>query len=84
MEAGNDPLEVKICMGSSCFARGNAEHLALLKKHALCQCGKLKLTGSLCQEHCKQGPNMAIGSEEHHGVSTAELRDLLQQLERKQ
>lgn len=84
MDAEHDPIEVKVCMGSSCFARGNAEHLDLLKKHALSQSGRLKLTGSLCQEHCKQGPNLTVDGQEHHGVSTAQLRELLQQLERKQ
>jgi len=79
MEA--ESIEIKICMGSSCFARGNAEHLALLKKHALLASGRVRLTGSLCQEHCKQGPNLTVDGVSHKSVSTATLREILQRLE---
>jgi NADH:ubiquinone oxidoreductase subunit E len=80
----NDPIEVTICLGSSCFARGNAENLSVLKKLEQTDTGKqcLRLKGSLCQEHCKQGPNVRIGGECHHGLDAAHLRELLQNTNR--
>ncbi len=78
-----ETIEIVICLGSSCFARGNAENLAIIheyvQKHDLK--ASIRLSGRLCQDRCKEGPNLAIGGQIHHGVSTATLRGLLNQLE---
>ncbi len=80
MLSENKPIEVTICLGSSCFARGNAENLDVLKKFEESHTGsiRLHLTGSLCQEHCKQGPNLKIGGHTLSGVTPAQLRAYLQ------
>jgi NADH:ubiquinone oxidoreductase subunit E len=39
----------------------------------------VRLTGRLCQDECRLGPNLTIGGEFHHGVTAARLRELLQQ-----
>ena len=74
-------LEVVVCLGSSCFARGNAENLAIIEEHVQSHGLKaaVRLTGRLCQDQCKQGPNLSIGGELYHGVTAARLRELLQQ-----
>jgi NADH:ubiquinone oxidoreductase subunit E len=74
-------VEIVVCLGSSCFARGNAENLAIIHEH-MQRYGlnaTVRLTGRLCQDECKLGPNLTIGGELHHGVNAARLRDLLQQ-----
>jgi len=75
-------LEIEVCLGSSCFARGNSENLALINQymqnHGLK--ASVRLTGRLCQDQCKQGPNLTIGGESHHGITTEKLRELLEQL----
>src|ERR1039458_3451628 len=75
-------LEIEVCLGSSCFARGNSENLAII--NAFIQSRGLKasvrLTGRLCQDQCKQGPNIMIGGELHHNATPARLRELLQKL----
>ena len=57
--------KIVICMGSSCFARGNAKSLeaveAFLKKHELG--AEVELSGSLCEGNCGKGPNIAIGGK---------------------
>jgi NADH:ubiquinone oxidoreductase subunit E len=77
-------IEIVVCLGSSCFARGNSENLAIINQyvqsHALN--ASVHLTGKLCQDQCKQGPNVTIDGELHHSVTTAVLRDLLQRLDR--
>jgi NADH:ubiquinone oxidoreductase subunit E len=82
MLLGNDPIEITICLGSSCFARGNSENLTLLKKFEQEHKDKinLHLTGSLCQERCKQGPNLTIDGEFYSGMSSTQLCELLQKL----
>jgi NADH:ubiquinone oxidoreductase subunit E len=73
-----------VCLGSSCFARGNSENLALINNHVQSHGLKaaVRLTGKLCQDECMQGPNLSIGGEIYHGITTARLVELLQQLGR--
>src|ERR1039458_8944321 len=76
-------VEIVVCLGSSCFARGNSENLAIINKHvqSLGLNASVRLTGRLCQDQCKQGPNLTIGGDFHHNVTTERLRELLQQLQ---
>lgn len=77
------PVEIVVCYGTSCFARGNAENLDLLNKLAQRPGSNLRLrmTGKLCQEQCADGPNLMIGGKLHHGVTTSRLSELLQPLD---
>lgn len=74
-------VEIVVCLGSSCFARGNSENLAIINEHVKNQGlnASVRLTGKLCQDQCKLGPNLMIAGELHHGVTSARLRELLQQ-----
>ncbi len=82
MNPDEGPVEIVVCLGSSCFARGNSTNLALinayLQSHGLS--ASVRLTGQLCRDECMQGPNLSIGGEVHHGVTTTKLNELLQQL----
>ena len=75
-----DPIEIVVCLGSSCFARGNSKNLAILEefvqKHPLR--AVVRLSGKLCQEECKQGPNVMVDGAMHHEVTGAKLRQILQ------
>ncbi len=75
-------VEIEVCLGSSCFARGNSENLAIINKHIQTRGlnASVRLTGRLCQDQCKQGPNVMFGKELHHGVTAARLRELLERL----
>jgi hypothetical protein len=78
----HDPVEIAICLGSSCFARGNSENLDILEKYAQSHGASVsvRLTGQLCQDQCQDGPNLMIGGKLHHNVTVARLRELLRQL----
>ena len=71
---------IVICMGSSCFARGNRKHLELierfLEKHNLRD--KVVVEGSHCEEHCAEGPNIRIDGQLYHHVDTGTLLDVLE------
>lgn len=82
MASDDGVIEIVVCLGSSCFARGNSEHLAIINQHVKSRGlnASVRLTGRLCQDECKQGPNLTIDGEFHHGVTTDRLRELLQEL----
>ena len=82
MSPDEGPIEIVVCLGSSCFARGNAENLAIINSHVESNGLKaaVRMTGKLCQDECMQGPNLSIGGEMYHGMTAARLRALLQQL----
>lgn len=68
---------IVICMGSSCFARGNKRNLQIieeyLQKHAI-DCA---LSGRGCIGKCKSGPNLSIDGENFERVDSESLIDLL-------
>lgn len=57
--------EIRICLGSSCFARGNKELVkeveSYLHRHHLYE--KLVLKGSHCLGNCAEGPNISINGQ---------------------
>ena len=71
---------ITICMGSSCFSRGNninAQSLErFLAEHDLTD--KVEVRGCLCEGQCKHGPNIRINDELLQGVEPEMLFDLLQ------
>jgi NADH:ubiquinone oxidoreductase subunit E len=83
MAPDKDVVEIVVCLGSSCFARGNSEVLAVLQQYAQSQGpnASVRLAGCLCQDECKQGPNLKIDGEFHHNITAARLRELLLQLD---
>ena len=58
-------IEVSVCMGSSCYPRGNVKILAFLKEyvHAHKLEDKIDLKGNLCEGLCKDGPVVKIDGE---------------------
>ncbi|MDR3738831.1 MAG: NAD(P)H-dependent oxidoreductase subunit E [Terracidiphilus sp.] len=82
MPFDNGPVEIVVCHGTSCFARGNSENLAIVKSFAQCHGDvAVRLSGKLCQNQCADGPNLLIGGKLHHGVTAARLLELLQRLD---
>ena len=72
--------DVVICMGSSCFARGNGDNLAYIEewieRHAA-EC-TFELVGSRCEGHCADGPNIRVNGTLIHGVKNRmQLDELL-------
>ncbi|HSW64463.1 MAG TPA: (2Fe-2S) ferredoxin domain-containing protein [Dissulfurispiraceae bacterium] len=76
-------IAISMCMGSSCYPRGNDENIGLirhyLKVHNLETCIELK--GHRCQENCHLGPNIIFNDRPYHqvnpGMFPATLRELL-------
>ncbi len=69
--AEKEKLRIELCMGSSCFARGNSGILMSLEEFAE-QNGisdRIDLEGHLCLGKCNSGPHMTIGGKEYSGIS---------------
>lgn len=72
-------VKVELCMGSSCFARGNSKALEIIENYI--QENNLEdyveLEGHLCLGNCKNGPNVQINGEKYEGLEPACLVDLV-------
>ncbi|WP_352425348.1 (2Fe-2S) ferredoxin domain-containing protein [Aminomonas paucivorans] len=69
-----------LCMGSSCFARGNQKNLEVirqfLKDHRMED--RVSLVGSRCEGACTQGPNLRIGDRLFPRINQEDLPALLE------
>lgn len=74
-----EPLQIAICMGSSCFARGNEKNLTVIEQyideHRLSD--QVDLIGLRCAGKCSEGPNIRIGETLYRKVDRGSLLDLL-------
>ena len=71
--------KITICMGSSCFSRGNEDNLELIESfiqdHKLQ--ADIELVGSRCESNCARGPVITINSKTLFGVDSGTLLDVL-------
>jgi NADH:ubiquinone oxidoreductase subunit E len=74
-------LEIRICMGSSCFSRGNGENLRAIREYlaASGQDARVVTAGHLCEDQCSLGPNLIVDGVMHHGVHPEEARALVRE-----
>lgn len=73
---------VKICLGSSCFARGNGEILSFIKKYINdnAKQAEIQLIGCRCGNLCADGPNIFIDDKKYSQVTLTELPNILEHL----
>ena len=59
------PIQVTVCVGSSCHIRGSREVIRrfseIIKENGLE--GRITLAGCFCMEHCGEGTNWKVGDE---------------------
>lgn len=71
--------DLVICLGSSCFARGNKEIVQLIRKfleeHELNR--KVNFRGKHCFGHCENGPNLMINNRQVEHVSMENIESIL-------
>ncbi|HPE35344.1 MAG TPA: (2Fe-2S) ferredoxin domain-containing protein [Bacteroidales bacterium] len=60
-----EQTEVVICLGSSCFARGNKQMVQIIKKFLEDNnlMHKIKFRGKHCFGNCENGPSIMIGQK---------------------
>ena len=67
-------MKIELCMGSSCFARGNS--LVLEQLEILLQDEpdiEVELLGHLCLSECSKGPNIRIDGTLYQKLSAQEI-----------
>jgi NADH:ubiquinone oxidoreductase subunit E len=71
--------EIKICMGSSCFSRGNKQTLLVIQKylkdHHLER--EIVLKGNHCFSDCSSGPVVKIGNRVYEQVTSDSVLEIL-------
>jgi len=74
---------ITVCMGSSCFARGNDTNLAFLENYIQENNlnAEIELVGARCEGKCATGPNISINGVEYNEVSVEKLEEILKTLE---
>ncbi len=70
---------IKVCMGSSCFARGNMDNLQYLESYINENKldAEIELVGALCSEKCSSGPNIFIDDVLYSEINEEKLKDIL-------
>ena len=71
--------EIIICLGSSCFARGNNKNLEFIQEYLKVNDLKAKITfkGQLCSQQCSQGTVVIIDGEMFTMVNKTKLLEIL-------
>ncbi len=74
--------KVIICLGSSCFSRGNRDVLDLIRKfltdNHLESC--VEFRGDLCSHHCSSGPIVEIDGQIYENVNQENIFDILNEV----
>lgn len=72
--------EIKVCMGSACFAKGNLDNLEYIKnyiaEHNLE--ADISIVGALCENKCAEGPRIIINEKEYTSVTQEQIFEILE------
>ena len=74
--------EIKICMGSACFARGNDKYAEIIEKYITENnlSAKIELFGARCENRCENGPNIYVNGECINNLDDEKLKEILEKL----
>lgn len=74
-----EKCSVSVCMGSSCFLRGNKEMMIFIKELISSHSWEnyIELKGDLCSGHCSKGPVIKIDGAIHNGLSLMSVEEVL-------
>lgn len=75
-------VTIKICLGSSCFARGNESILDFLqekvKEKNLGE--KVEILGCRCNNLCAGGPNIFVNGEKYSDINKEGIEKILENI----
>ena len=71
--------EIKVCMGSACFAKGNQDNLEYIKEYIENNNlnSEVTIIGALCENKCEKGPRIIIDGKEYTNVTKENLFEIL-------
>jgi len=73
-------VEMHICLGSSCFSRGNKDVVMFIKDYMRKNHleDKFIFKGARCMGHCSNGPNIMINDELIEDVNISKIESILE------
>ena len=71
--------QVRLCMGSSCYCRGNDRNAPIIQDHLKANGleGSVELSGTLCEGNCLHGPVLNVDGKVFLEVQPSAVADLL-------
>jgi NADH:ubiquinone oxidoreductase subunit E len=74
-----EKLDIELCLGSACYARGNGEALVSLTRYIEEKglADRVYLHGSLCNNNCKNGPMVKINGITYTSMDAPALIELI-------
>ena len=75
-------VEINVCMGSACFARGNKSIIETVKKYIRKNNmqNSIDLKGELCTGECEKGPNAKINGRIYHNLNEEKILEILKSI----
>ena len=75
-------VEIKVCMGSACFAKGNQDNLEFIKEYISYNNleAEISIVGALCENKCSVGPRVIINDAEYTEVTREKLESILNKM----
>lgn len=75
----NKKKEMTICLGSSCFSRGNSKNLKVIQEYLKNKGleAEINFKGQLCSENCLNGPMLIIDGKQYDNVTQQMVLDIL-------
>jgi biotin synthase len=70
-------LKITLCMGSSCFSRGNSKLIEIIRMYAKTANVDAEIAGHLCENQCALGPNIIVDGTPYNGVQASSVPDIL-------
>lgn len=76
--------QIEICMGSSCFVRGNRVFAKRIEEFVKENKSSIDITfrGCLCKEECNDGPNLRLNGELISNLTESKLEEILDSLDK--
>lgn len=73
--------QIRICLGSSCYSRGNHVHLEAIRKYIADNHleAEISFSGHLCEELCSSGPVLRINDKIYKEVNLSGLYRILEE-----
>ena len=73
-------IEMQICLGSSCFSRGNKEVVMFVKEYLRKNHldDRVVFRGARCMGLCSNGPNLIINGISTEGVTLSKIEGILE------
>lgn len=72
-------IQIKICLGSSCFSRGSSEMVKIVQKYISDRNigNKVAFMGDHCTNNCSLGPNIRINGKIFNEITVDNITNIL-------